>query len=143
MTHLIYASVTVGYSEKAEKPDPAEQANVIDRTLLPLAGGSEGYADSRKSGYRVRGDLGKKRATMQLFDKGAPIAVVAVCLHSRASKGLWAWLRNHAIHTLPDLAEPPVPWVAMRYDCPESALPPWIDEWTKTVGHALLVRGDW
>lgn len=143
MTHLIYASVTDGYSEKAENPDPAEQAYVIDRTLLPLAGGAEGYADSRKSGYRVRGDLGSKRATMKLFDEGVPIAVVAVCLHSRSSKGLWAWLREHATHELPDLPEPPAPWVAMRYDCHESALPPWIDEWAKNVGHALLGREGW
>ncbi len=141
--YLIYASVTDGYSERAENPDPAEQAYVIDRTLLPIAGGAEGFADSRHSGYRVRGELGKKRSTLQLFDEGVPIAVVAVCLHSRASPGLWAWLRDHATSELPDMTEPPAPWVAMRYDCPEAALPPWIDQWAKTVGTALLHREGW
>lgn len=142
-SYLIYASVTDGYSERAERADPAEEAYLIDRTLLPLAGGAEGYADSRRSGYRVRGDLGSKRATLQLLDEGVPIAVVAVCLHSRASPGLWKWLRDHAPTQLPDMTEPPAPWVAMRYDCPEAALPPWIDEWAKGVGTALMNREGW
>lgn len=143
MSYMIYASITDGYSERAENPDPVEQAYVIDRTLLPLVAGAEGHADSRHSGCRVRGELGKKRATLQLFDEGVPIAVVAVCLHSRASPGLWAWLSDGAATELPDLPEPPAPWVAMRYDCHESDLPHWIDEWAKTVGTALLHREGW
>lgn len=143
MTYLIYVSVTDGYSERAERADPAEEAYAIDRTLLPLARGAEGYADSRHSGYRVSGDLGRKRATLQLLDEGVLIAVVAVCLHRRASHSLWAWLRENTTHDLPDMTEPPAPWVAMRYDCPESALPPWIDQWAKTVGGALLHREGW
>jgi hypothetical protein len=143
MSYMIYVSITDGHSERAERADPAEEAYIIDRTLLPLAGGAEGYANSRLSGYRVRGDLGSKRATLQLLDDGTPIAVVAVCLHSRASPGLWKWLYDHATAELPDMTAPPAPWVAMRYDCPEAALPPWIDNWAKGVGTALLAREGW
>lgn len=124
--------------------DPIESAGVIDRTLIPIVGGSTGWAMSRRDGYRVTGDIGSKRATLRLLDEGAVVADIAICLHSRSSEGLWSELLSKCDHSmLPDLIIPESPWCAVLCYAPEIAYPDWFDHWTKNVAFSLLGRKGW
>ncbi|MES2879167.1 MAG: hypothetical protein V4713_12155 [Pseudomonadota bacterium] len=141
MNQITYIALTDGYVERvtSNDVDPAEMAGVIDRSIEPVRVGGPGWALNRKSGYTCTGEIGSKRATFTLLDEGVPIAVLAICMHSRASTPLWNWLHDNATRSLPDMNGPPAaPWVAMRYDVPEEILPDWIDWWAKTVGWALI-----
>ena len=146
MTHLLYIVLNDQHRERVTSIDcdAAEQAGIIDRTLLPVLQAGQGWADSRKSGYTVRGEIHANAASFQLFDEGVPIAVLAVALNSKNSARMWSWIHEHAPVPLPDNgAAPPPSWAALRYDVHESALPEWIDWWAKHVGYALLTRLGW
>ncbi len=146
MSHLLYTALNDQTRERVTQVDcdAAEQAGIIDRTLLPVLHTGQGWADSRKSGYTVRGEISGKAASFQLFDEGVPIAVLAVCLHSKTSGRMWSWLHDHSPVPLPENgAAPPPAWAALRYDVPEMALPSWIDWWAKHVGYALMTREGW
>ena len=138
---LIYVVLNDRTSERVtrEDCDAAEQAGIIDRTLLPVLTTGHGWADSRKSGYTVKGEIHRSAASFQLLDEGVPIATLAVALNSKSSQKIWEWVcRGDA------LTEPPQsPWAALRYDIAESALPPWLDWWAKHVGFALMTREGW
>ena len=140
--HLLYLSLNDLVAERVtrEDCDASEQAGIIDRTLLPVLATGQGWADSRKSGYIVKGEIHSKAASFQLLDEGAPIAVLAVSLHAKTSERMWAWLHE------PDAAPvgaPPPAWAALRYDVHESMLPDWLDWWAKHVGYALMMREGW
>lgn len=146
MSHLLYTVPQDGLIERVTRLDcdASEQAGIIDRTLIPVLSSGQGWADSRKSGYTVRGEINSKAASFQLFDEGVPIAVLAVSLHSKTSAKLWAWLHDHSPHPLLENSDAPPPaWAALRYDVPEAALPPWLDWWAKHVGYALMTREGW
>lgn len=143
---LIYTVLNDSTRERVcrEDCDASEQAGIIDRTLLPVLQTGQGWANSRKSGYTVRGEIHAKAASFQLFDEGAPIAVLAVSLHSKTSARMWDWIHEHAPGPLPSNGDAPQPaWAALRYDVPESVLPDWIDWWAKHVGYALMMREGW
>ena len=124
--------------------DAGEQAGIIDRTLLPVAGGAQGWARGRKDGYTVSGDIGSKRAVLTLHDESVPIATLGVCLHSRPSAELWTMLHVDAVQpVVAFMRAPSPPWCALRYDVPETALPDWLDWWAKHVGIALATREGW
>lgn len=146
MSYLLYIALNDQIRERVTSADcdAAEQAGIIDRTLLPVLQTGQGWADSRKSGYTVHGEINSKAASFQLFDEGVPIAVLAVSLHSKTSARMWAWLHDHSPIPLPENGDAPPPaWAALRYDVPETALPDWIDWWAKHVGYALLTREGW
>ena len=146
MRHMLYIVLNDQHRERVTQIDcdAAEQAGIIDRTLLPVLATGQGWADSRKSGYSVRGEIRANAASFALYDEGVQIAVLAVCLHSKTSSRMWAWLNEHAPISLPDNGVPPPPaWAALRYDVAEVALPPWIDWWAKHVGYALMTREGW
>lgn len=146
MSHLLYIVLNDQSRERVtcEDCDAAEQAGIIDRTLLPVLATGQGWADSRKSGYTVRGEIRANAASFVLYDEGVQIAALAVCLHSKTSARMWAWLHEHAPVQLPSNGPPPPPaWAALRYDVPETALPAWIDWWAKHVGYALMTREGW
>lgn len=146
MSRLLYIAINDQIREWVQSGDcdAAEQASIIDRTLLPVLTTSQGWADSRKSGYSVRGEIRANAASFALYDEGVQIAVLAVCLHSKTSSRMWAWLHEHAPMPLPDNGAPPPPaWAALRYDVAEVALPPWIDWWAKHAGYALMTREGW
>lgn len=146
MSHLIYIALNDQVRERVtqEDCDAAEQAGIIDRTLLPVLATWQGWADSRRSGYTVSGEIKSNSATFQLLDEGVPVAVLAVCLKAKASAGLWRWIKAHAATELPESGDAPPPaWAALRYDVPEAALPSWIDWWAKHVAFALLTREGW
>lgn len=124
--------------------DAVEQAGIIDRTLLPVLATGQGWADSRKSGYTVTGQIKSNSASLQLLDAGVPVATLAVCLKAKASAAMWEWIKAHAVTPLLDTGEAPPPaWAALRYDVPEAALPSWLDWWAKHVAFALLTREGW
>lgn len=146
MSHLLYIVLNDQHRERVTQQDcdAAEQAGIIDRTLLPVLATGHGWADSRKSGYTVRGEIRANAASFVLYDEGVQIAVLAVALRSKASARMWSWLHEHAPVQLPDNGPPPPPaWSALRYDVPEIALPTWIDWWAKHVGYALMTREGW
>lgn len=146
MTHLLYIAMNDQIRERVTQQDcdATEQAGIIDRTLLPVLAAGQGWADSRNSGYTVRGEINRNAASFQLLDEGVPIAVLAVALHAKTSARMWSWLHEHSAHPLPENGTAPPPaWAALRYDIPEAALPPWIDWWAKHVGYALLTREGW
>lgn len=146
MSHLLYITLNDQLRERVqpEDCDAVEQAGIIDRTLLPVLHAGQGWANSRKSGYTVRGEIHANAASFELLDEGVPIAVLAVALHSKTSARMWSWLHEHSPRPLPENGEAPPPaWVALRYDVPEVALPDWIDWWAKHVGYALLIREGW
>ena len=111
MTHLLYVVTKDGFREKviSEDCDAVEQAGIIDRTLLPILATGQGWADSRKSGYRVTGEIKTNAATFLLSDEGVPIATLAVCLHSKTSNKLWEWIHSPAV---PQELPPPPAWAA-------------------------------
>lgn len=146
MSHLLYIALNDQTRERVMPGDcdASEQAGIIDRTLLPVLQAGQGWADSRKSGYTVRGEIHANAASFQLFDEGVPIAVLAVALNSKNSARMWSWIHEHAPVPLPDNGPTPPPaWAALRYDVPEIALPPWVDWWAKHVGYALMMREGW
>lgn len=146
MTYLVYITLNDQIRERVTRADcdAVEQAGIIDRTLLPVLETGEGWADSRRSGYTVRGQIHGKAANFQLFDEGAPIASLAVSLHSRSSARMWSWLHAGASPAMSEKCEaPPPPWAALRYDVLEVALPPWLHWWAKHVAFALLTREGW
>ena len=139
---LIYVVLNDRASERVtrEDCDAGEQAGIIDRTLLPVLATGQGWADSRKSGYTVRGEIHANAASFALFDEGVQIAVLAVALSSKTSRRMWEWL--HA-PSAPCSDAPQTAWAALRYDVHESLLPEWVDWWGKHVGFALMTREGW
>ena len=143
---MLYRLLNDGRSQRItnEDCDAVEQAGIIDRTLLPVLETGHGWADSRRSSYTVTGNIGAKRSHFQLFDEGVPIAVLAVCLHQRANSATWGWLHTNAANMIiQEHPAPPPPWVALRYDVHQAALPTWLGWWAKHVGFALLTRQGW
>ena len=142
MTYLLYVVPQDDFSERVtrEDCDAIEQAGIIDRTLLPVLQTGQGWADSRKSGYTVTGEIKSNAATFVLHDDSGPVAVLAVCLHSKTSAKLWQWIHSPNVS---DSAPPQPAWAALRYDVPEASLPPWLDWWAKHVGFALMGREGW
>lgn len=59
MSRLLYIAINDQIREwvQAGDCDAAEQAGIIDRSLLPVLTIGQGWADSRKSGYSVRGEI--------------------------------------------------------------------------------------
>jgi len=144
--HLLYIVINDGWSERVTQGDidAAEQAGIVDRTLLQVLETGNGWADSRRSGYTVTGSIRSNAATFVLHDEGVPIATLGVCLKQKAGPGVWSMLRTNAAGELPDIGgTPQPPWAALRYDVPETALPPWLDWWAKNVGFALMTREGW
>lgn len=146
MSYLLYVVLNDQYRERVQSSDcdAAEQAGIIDRTLIAVYSSGQGWADNRRSGYKVRGEIHANAASFVLLDESVQIAAMAIALHSKASARMWAWLHDHSPGPLPDNGPPPPPaWAALRYDVPEVALPPWIDWWAKNVGYALMTREGW
>lgn len=146
MSHLLYIVLNDQLRERVTQIDcdAAEQAGIIDRTLLPVLQTGQGWADSRRSSYTVRGEIHANASSFVLLDEGVQIAALAVALNAKTSMRMWAWLHDHAATQLPENGPPPPPaWAALRYDVPEIALPPWLDWWAKHVGFALMTREGW
>lgn len=146
MKHLLYIVLNDGWRERVTQQDcdAAEQAGIIDRTLLPVLSTGKGWADSRKSSYTVAGHITQNSALFDLSDEGVKIATLGVVLHSKYKEKTWALLHSHATKPLPDNGPSAQPaWAALRYDVAEAALPPWIDWWAKHVGFALMTREGW
>lgn len=146
MSYLDYIVLNDQHRERVEQADcdAVEQAGIIDRTLIPVYSTGQGWADSRRSSYTVRGEIHSNAASFVLFDEGVQTAALAVALHAKTCARMWAWLHDHAQTSLPENGPPPPPtWAALRYDVPEVALPPWIDWWAKHVGYALMTREGW
>lgn len=146
MSHLLYVVLNDQIRERVTSIDcdAAEQAGIIDRTLLPVLQTGQGWADNRRSSYTTRGDIHANAASFVLLDEGVQVAALAVALNAKTSARMWAWLHDHAQTSLPENGSPPPPaWAALRYDVPEIALPPWIDWWAKHVGYALMTREGW
>lgn len=143
MNHLLYIALNDQFRERVlpEDCDSIEQAYIIERSLIPVLLTGRGWADSRKSGYAVRGEIHPHSARFHLFDEGVHIADVAVALSDETSEPLWDGLHINSPRPLPENGgAPPPPWVALRYDVPEMALPAWLDWWVKHVGYALVTR---
>ena len=146
MSYLNYIVLNDQHQERVQSGDcdAAEQAGIIDRTLIPVYSSGQGWADGRRSSYTVRGEINANAASFVLSDEGVQIAALAISLHSKTSARMWAWLHDHTPVTLPENGPPPPPaWAALRYDVPEVALPPWLDWWAKHVGYALMTRKGW
>lgn len=146
MSHLLYIVLNDQHRERVTSIDcdAAEQAGIIDRTLLPVYSSGQGWADSRHSSYTVRGEIHANAASFMLFDEGVQVAALAVALSAKTSVRMWSWVHEHSPVPLPYNGPPPPPaWAALRYDVPEVVLPPWIDWWAKHVGYALMTREGW
>ena len=146
MSNLLFIVLNDQHRERvtAQDCDAAEQAGIIDRTLIPVYSSGQGWADSRRSSYTVRGEIHSNAASFVLYDEGAQVAALAVALHSKTNARMWGWLHDHSPVALPENRQPPPPaWVALRYDVPGTALPPRIDWWAKHVGYALMTREGW
>lgn len=148
MKHLHWLVLNDGAADRiiADDIDASEEAAVIDRVLIPITLGEVGKPAGLNSGYIAAGEIGGKSAVVSLFDEGAKIADVTVCLHSRASKTAWTRIvaANRGALVVDENYPPPqAPWCAVRCFAPESALPAWFDTWTKTLAFALLRREGW
>lgn len=141
---LLWLVLNDGVNERVAGTDidSIEEAAVIARVLVPLTDCEVGRPRGRNSEYTVLGDVSENYAYLRLFDENAPLADIAVCLHSRAARGLWARVTSDG-HDLVDINRPDPPWCAVRCYAPEEILPQWFDIWTKTVGMALVRREGW
>lgn len=150
MKHLIWVVLNDGVTERVTEADidAAEEAAAIDRVLVPLTESEVGWPQGKRSPYTVVGEVTGKYALLRLMDEGAPLADIAVCLHSRAAPGLWRrlWPNGPEDESLAvDYGDRPTdaPWCAVRCYAPEHVLPPWFDSWTMTAGMALVRRDGW
>ncbi|WP_311949272.1 hypothetical protein [Halomonas piscis] len=115
-----------------EYADPGEMAAIGERVLEPIAEGSLGKP-WRHDVYTVSGDLGGKRCSFTLHEDGEPLAVIGVCLHSRASKPLL-----QALTPIPDDDGLSVPWMIIRME--QDTLPPWVERWAEQLAWAVVRR---
>ncbi|MDR2626272.1 MAG: hypothetical protein LBC37_08065 [Zoogloeaceae bacterium] len=110
------------------------------RIVETLASVSCGERIHIQNGYTVSGTIGGSRALLTLHDEAEAVAVVGVCIKSRAGPPLWRFLRANAVNpaALPQWGCPASPWVALRRDVPKAAIPGWVEAWAKNVGWALM-----
>lgn len=108
---LIYTVLNDSTRERVYRKgcDAVEQAGIIDRTLLPVLSTGRGWANSRKSGYTVTGQIKSNSASFQLLDEGVPVAMLAVCLKAKPSAAMWDWIKALAVTPLPENGEAPPP----------------------------------
>lgn len=128
--------------------DPAEEAAVIDRVLIPMTECEVGMPRGKNGPYTTVGEISGKYALVRLLDEGAPLADVAVCLHSRAAPGLWRrlWADGPADENVAaNYADmpPAAPWCVVRCHAPEEVLPAWFDHWTQALAMAIVRREGW
>ncbi|MBE5528925.1 hypothetical protein A9J41_14395 [Laribacter hongkongensis] len=126
MKFLNFIALTDAYSRRITLDDiePVELGRAYENLLAPVSAG-ETATLKRGTGYTATGEISGKRAVFSICDENVQIASIAVCLHSRAATPLWRELYQGG--HLPDLLPPAAPWVAIRYDVPESDIPPWLD----------------
>ncbi|WP_186214970.1 hypothetical protein [Burkholderia gladioli] len=145
--HLHYIVMNRSRSERITRADcdSTEQAFIIERTLLPVLQTGIGWADSRKSAYRVRGEVTRARGQFVLTEHSVPVATLYVCLDAKAATGVWRSVIEESRGQLGDAAlAPAVPWALLRHDAPADVpLPQWLDWWARHVGYALLTREGW
>lgn len=126
MRYLNFLALNDAYFQRITPDDiePIELGQAYERIIEPLRVGKLAVV-KRGTSYTATGSIGSKRATITIHDENVPIAVIAICLHSRTATPLWRELYQGS--NLPDLPPPAAPWVGVRYDVPETALPDWLD----------------
>lgn len=126
MSYLNFLALNDAYFKRVTFDDiePIELGRAYENLLQPI---SQGLAATvkRHTGYTATGEISGKRAVFTVSDEGIQIAVIAICLHSRAATSLWREIYQGG--DLPDLLPPAAPWVCVRYNVPETALPDWLD----------------
>ena len=137
MDYLNFVVLNDAYTKRITRDDIeiVEYGRAFENVIDPIRRGTVATV-KRSTGYTATGEISGKRAVITIYDEGAQIAAIGICLHSRASKSAWGEL--HQGGELPDLIPPSVPWVAVRYDVAEIALPPWLDMLAWHVGWYLL-----
>lgn len=150
MSYLHWLVLNDGTSERVslDDIDASEESAAISRVLIPLTESEVGWPRGKNSPYTAVGEVSGKYALLRLLDERAPLADIAVCLHSRAASGLWRrlWPNGPNDDSMSvSFADKPQssPWCAVRCYAPENVLPDWFDSWTKSVGIALLRREGW
>lgn len=142
MKYIRWTVLNDGVTEKVPEDwiDASEEAGVIDRTLIPIVSGGKGRIN-RNLPFGVTGEITSKGALLTLDYEGAPIAVIAVCLHSRSAPALWAAAHNAIGKELG--ARPEAPWCAIAQLAPYEVLPADFDAWSQAIAVALLRREGW
>lgn len=142
MKYIHWVVLNDGVTEKVTEDwiDASEEAGVIDRALIPIVSGGNGHIN-RNLPFGVTGEITSKGALLTLDYDGAPIAVIAVCLHSRSAPALWE-AAHRAVDKEPG-ARPAAPWCAVAQLAPYEVLPADFDVWSQAVATALLRREGW
>lgn len=133
MTHLdvFNLSTIQHWRSSADDADPAEVAGAFERVIVPLYTGHEARPWRHEPAFTVTGEIGKKRSVVTLREHDAPLAVLGICLHSRASKPLLKTLTG-----IPDDQGLSVPWLVLRME--QDTMPPWVERWAEVVAWALM-----
>ncbi|MCG9062965.1 hypothetical protein LH427_13755 [Laribacter hongkongensis] len=142
MKHLNFIVLNDAYRLRITLDDiePVELGRAYENLLAPVMAGETAML-KRGTGYTATGEVSGKRAVFNIRDEGVQMAAIGVCMHSRAAQNVWKELYQGG--ELPDLIAPPAPWVAVRYDVPDTAVPPWLDRiaW-HAAWYLVMDRGD-
>lgn len=117
-----------------EDVDPGELGRAFERVIVPIYAGGEGRP-WRQGEFTASGEIGKKRSVLTLREAGQPLAVLGICLHSRASKPLLKMLAG-----IPDDEGLSVPWLVIRME--QDSMPPWVEPWALQVAWSLILHID-
>ena len=113
----------------------------IGRCAEIIAGlASTGVAEARRgTGIELRGEIHRSRAMLTMFDGGAQIANIAICLRSKHGRALWGLL-NQASGLDAGWHTPSVPWAAVTYQN-ELVLHPWFDRLVQSLAASMIAHG--
>lgn len=142
MNYLNFVCLNDAFSERVDafQIEPVEIGRASEQVIEPIRAGLVATVKS-STGYTMTGTIQGKIASLVLCDEGTPIGLICICLHSRASQSLWESMYATAARELPDLIGPPsVPWLAVRYDVAEQALPEWLDQTAKSIAWTLATE---
>ncbi|MCG9026308.1 hypothetical protein LH462_01600 [Laribacter hongkongensis] len=125
MEYLEFIALTDSYRQRItlHDIDQVELGHAYENLLAPVMTCKTATLKCG-TGYTATGHISWKRAYFSIFDDDVQIASIAVCLHSTTATPLWCllYLSEHP----PSLPPSNDPWVAIRYDGPESATPQWL-----------------
>jgi len=116
-----------------DETDPIELGRVFERVIIPIYNGAAGKP-RRDGEYMAQGEIGNKRSVVTLYEDGVPLAVLGVCLHSRASKPLFRTLTGMDDDGLS------VPWLVIRME--QDTMPAWVESWAIDIAWSLITHHD-
>ena len=118
--------------------EPIEVGKMIESVVLPLRSG-DGVVQINKQqpDWTVVCEIQGKQAMFAVCQGGDVVADIAICLHSRAAKGLWSQFSESApsnIGVVNGIKMESPPWAAVRW---RASPPVWLERWVTVLAYTL------